>query len=229
MRNHLLFLAAAFAALVLLAVFPAIDLAVSGAFFVDGRFAWRDLAVVQWVHRYGEWPALAVGIFALFALVCAFVRRRSSCLALDRRGAAFLVLVLVIGPGLIVNALLKEYAGRARPLQVQEFGGERQFTPVLRLADECRGNCSFPSGHASMGFYFIALALLARRRRGLAFAGALATGVAIGSVRIVQGGHFLSDVLAAFIVVYAVSLLLYRLLRPGAALTVRAAPTSGGS
>jgi lipid A 4'-phosphatase len=63
---------------------------------------------------------------------------------------------------------------------------------------ECPRNCSFVSGEASAMFApFFALAfLLPQYRMGLLAAG-LATGLLVGTVRIIQGAHFLSDVLFA--------------------------------
>src|SRR5205807_2428943 len=58
-------------------------------------------------------------------------------------------------------------------------------------------NCAFVAGDAAAGYFLLAFALLARRRRALAIAGALAAGTALGAVRVIQGGHFLSDVVFA--------------------------------
>ena len=76
---------------------------------------------------------------------------------MNRRLAIFLLVVLFVGPGLIVNGIWKEHWGRARPFEVQNFGGEHQYTPPMQPAQECDTNCSFVSGHAAMGFYWISL------------------------------------------------------------------------
>src|SRR6185312_1269364 len=97
---------------------------------------------------------------------------------IDGRAAAFLLLALALGPGLVVNTVLKDHWGRARPAQVTEFGGKVEFTPAPLPAEQCGHNCSFPAGHPAMGFYLISFALLIpeRRRRHAAEAGAVALG-----------------------------------------------------
>jgi lipid A 4'-phosphatase len=120
--------------------------------------------------------------------------------------------VAVTGPMLLVNGVFKDHWGRARPSQVVEFGGTQQFTRAALPADQCPKNCSFVSGHASVGFYFLALAFVWPRRRALWLAAGTALGLGVGLVRIVQGGHFLSDVLFAGIVVYLTARILHALM-----------------
>jgi membrane-associated phospholipid phosphatase len=116
-----------------------------------------------------------------------------------------------LGPGLVVNTVLKDHWGRARPLQIEQFGGSRAFTPAPLPAAQCARNCSFPSGHAALGFSLLAFALLlppgAARR--LATAAALGVGVLVGLARIAQGAHFLSDVVYAGLVVYGTTAALH--------------------
>jgi len=123
-----------------------------------------------------------------------------------RRGkvAALLLVVLAIGPGLIVNGILKEHWGRARPRDVVEFGGDHRFTPAIVISDQCERNCSFTAGHPSAGFALAALgyAYMSRRRRWAVFAAATGFGLLVGLARVAAGGHFLSDVLfSGFIVI----------------------------
>jgi lipid A 4'-phosphatase len=148
-------------------------------------------------------------IFILITLVWFFVAswtwRRHSEAGLRRR-LLFLFLALALGPGLVVNGILKSESGRARPDQVGPFGGEKTFTEVFTPADQCRKNCSFVSGHASMGFYLIALGWVTCRRRW--FAVGVVAGALVGFGRMAQGAHFLSDVVFAFWAVYGVCFVL---------------------
>ena len=83
------------------------------------------------------------------------------------------------------------------------------------IVDQCVDNCSFPSGHGSLGFWVTALAFLAPPRwRKAALTAALAFGVVVGVVRIAQGGHFLSDVVFSAILVIAINIWFKRLLLP---------------
>jgi lipid A 4'-phosphatase len=113
---------------------------------------------------------------------------------------------LAVGPGLVVNLGFKDHWGRARPRDVSEFSGERSFTPALQPTDQCERNCSFVAGHPSVVFWLAVLgfAAAARRRRNRIFAAAAVLGLVAGFGRIVQGGHFLSDVVFSGIAVFAV-------------------------
>jgi lipid A 4'-phosphatase len=120
---------------------------------------------------------------------------------------------LALGPGLVVNTILKDHWGRARPHQILVFGGDAHFTPAVLMADQCARNCSFPSGHAALGFWLVAVAMVVPPRwRCLAMGCALAIGALVGAMRIAQGAHFLSDVIAAALIVVGINCLLGRLI-----------------
>lgn len=91
-------------------------------------------------------------------------RLRRPVLGIDPRRAAFVVLALALGPGLVVNAVLKEHVGRARPAQLETFGGEASFSPAWTLSDQCAENCSFVSGDVAAAAAMLAPALLVAAR-----------------------------------------------------------------
>jgi membrane-associated phospholipid phosphatase len=130
---------------------------------------------------------------------------------LDRKVLVFLAASVTIAPGILVNSLFKDHWGRARPIQIEAFGGPHRFTPALQPAAECERNCAFVSGHAALGFSLVAFAFLLppgpTRRSGVA--AAIGFGALVGLGRIAQGGHFLSDVVFAGLVVYGATALLY--------------------
>jgi len=212
MRAPLAFCLAGGAAVLLLTVLPGIDLWFSALFFRPGDgFFLADRAPVRLLFRSTPYITGAVVLFAAAAGARHYFRRRT-LLGCDARAALYLVLALAIGPGLLVNTVLKEHWGRARPSQIIEFGGDKHFTPALAPSRECERNCSFSSGHAALGFSLVAFAFLAteRRRQHLAAASAIATGGLLGLARIAQGGHFLSDVVLSGLLVTATSWLLHR-------------------
>lgn len=162
----------------------------------------KDHPLVQFLYRYGTWPALFVGVAGALVCLASWMTGRWS----EWRPLGwFLALLLVLGPGLTVNVLFKDHFGRARPVQTQEFGGKESFSP-LGLPGGSTGGKSFPCGHASMGFYWLGLFVYFwHRRRELAWAFCalgLLHGMVMGWGRLTQGGHWPSDVLWAAAFVY---------------------------
>jgi lipid A 4'-phosphatase len=211
MRPPLFFFVAAAVALALLSEFPSLDLWVSGLFYQPGRgFPLGDSLPVQLVYRGVPYLATALALLIIACLAAALLRR--PWFGISRRAAVFLLLSLVIGPGILTNVVLKDHWGRARPAQTVEFGGTREFTPAAVPSNQCDHNCSFTSGHAALGFYFVAFAFLAptRRSRWAGQAGGIVLGSLFGLARIAQGGHFLSDVVVSGLLVYATSWLIYQ-------------------
>jgi lipid A 4'-phosphatase len=114
---------------------------------------------------------------------------------------------------LIVNLLLKDHWGRPRPSTLVEFGGSNHYVPPFIISDQCERNCSFSSGHGALGFWLVALALLAPARwTKPAIMIALLLGSVVGYIRIAQGGHFLSDVVVSALVTIVSSVWLHRIL-----------------
>ncbi len=139
-----------------------------------------------------------IGCAVAGVLVALAVSMRKRWLALDQARCWFLIAVLAVGPGLVANTIFKDNWGRARPRDVVELGGTRQFTPPLLLVTECKRNCSFISGEASSMFaLFFAPALLLPGLRLTLLGTAMVFGIGAGLVRMMQGAHFLSDVLFA--------------------------------
>jgi lipid A 4'-phosphatase len=133
---------------------------------------------------------------------------------------AFVTLMFLVGPVLVVNLGLKDHWGRARPDAVTQFGGEALFTPALRIADQCAANCSFVSGEGAgataLGVAMVVLAPwvlaplpLRRRRRALALA--LCLPVLAIVLRVAMGRHFLSDSVFAILIVLAIAAILHPL------------------
>ena len=111
---------------------------------------------------------------------------------------AFIALAGIAGPSLAVNGIVKPLWERARPSQIQEFGGTQHFSKVGVFSEECSKVCSFVSGHAACGFFFSSLCLVFRKRRAAWMALGIVAGATIGFARISSMHHWLSDVLWAF-------------------------------
>lgn len=121
------------------------------------------------------------------------------------QGAFLVSTVFLIGPGFLVNGTMKPGFSRPRPREVTQMGGEQAYQPVFGFGEKTNFNASFPSGHASIGFFLIAPAFLFRRKH-LARNSILICGLAVGCImsasRIVQGGHYLSDVIWSLGIIY---------------------------
>ena len=204
-----LFVAFALAHLVL-ATWPGIDLAVSRAFFDGEGF---PLARSRALHlvRHAVWNlAIAATLLSLLAwavwLALGWRARVAS------RLWAYPAALMLLGPGLLVNGVLKAHWGRARPAEIAPFGGEAAFTPPFQMAGPCARNCSFVSGEGA-GAVALAIAVgvlvpSTRLRIALAALAALASGL-----RVATGRHFLSDaVFGAFLMAF-LGLALHRLMR----------------
>jgi lipid A 4'-phosphatase len=92
--------------------------------------------------------------------------------------------------------------GRARPGDILELDGKEDFTPWFQISDACANNCSFVSGDASVGFAVIVLYFLSKKM--VFFWLSLFCGFGIGLIRIMEGGHFVSDIVIAALVLYLV-------------------------
>lgn len=191
-------------------IFPKFDLYVSQHFYdsPSGRFFWKNHFITDFIYELTHVIAAAMLITLPVMIVLGFLIK-IRFLKHNRRALVFLLTALLVGPGLIVNSLLKENWERPRPRQVMEFGGDKNFVAPFAPTFECDKCRSFVSGHASVGFYFFALALLLRNRKW--FLLPITLGIVIGATRVVQGGHFFSDVLFSGWVVWFSSLILYQL------------------
>ena len=142
----------------LLTEFPAIDIQVSREFFDASlnTFSHKDDILIYAIYAaITKLPLLLLVLLPVLAVRSYFRFQKQD----QRRWhCCFLLACLLLGPGLLVNTIIKDNSvGRARPVQVQEFAGEKTFTPAFAYSGQCQRNCSFVSGHAAMGFYFIAL------------------------------------------------------------------------
>jgi lipid A 4'-phosphatase len=212
-------LAVAAAAGLVFGLYPELDLRVARYFyeFADGNrnmFALRLSPPLMLARDAGLWigtllVAPAVGALAIKLM---FPRRK---LLMSGRAILFLTATLALGPGLLVNVLLKDHWGRPRPIDVTQFGGNEHFVAWWDPRGDCEKNCAFVSGDVSGAVWTIAPAALAPPQwRAVAYGAALTLGLGMAAVRVMAGGHFVSDVIFAgvftFLIIWIGYALIYR-------------------
>jgi len=187
-----------------------LDIAVQSRFYSPAQGWWLEHQPFwDFTYRFGIFPGY---LFAVVCLVMISVSYWNARYFKYRKAAVIMVVALILGPGLLVNAVFKDHWERPRPREVQQFGGSEQFVPVC-LRGHVPGGKSFPCGHASMGFYMaIPYLFLRRTRKKLAYtflALGIGYGSLIGAARMIAGGHFPSDVIWAAGMVWIAALASY--------------------
>jgi len=195
---------------------PEIDMAAARMLHTGGNgFLLRDSEI----HRFvDEWlrPGLKDLVIVALALATISLASGGRLLRWKPRAIAFVVATYALGPGLLVNALLKNTVGRARPKHIEELGGDKLFSAAFAPADQCASNCAFVSGDVAFvaaGLAFVLLVSEARRR--LAFALWLTLTALTGFYRMAVGAHFLSDVVLAALFCVLLTLAMHRLIMTG--------------
>jgi lipid A 4'-phosphatase len=196
---------------------PSLDLAVtshccfaSGQGFLHARDAWV-LAQYNGTPLIGRSILVMLAVFALISpLLARWLAQRGQpalaqrCRGAWRRVAVVAVICGVLGPGLVVESWFKNTVGRPRPVQVVAFGGDQPFRGALEWGGpDPEHHRSFVSSHAAAGFWLMSLGLTSGpvwRRRWLLIG--LVAGSTIGLGRMLQGGHFFSDIIFAFYAVW---------------------------
>ena len=208
-----LFIILCAAALILCGVWPDLDIRASAFFYrPDGGFTWANNIVLDGLHNGTVVGSSLLGLLLLVAAIIGFLSRRD-VLRLPAKAWVFLFLGLVIGPGLIANVGFKDHWGRARPREIVEFGGTHPFTPFYAPQPNPHTNQSFVAGDPAFGFYLPAFGFAAPRpKRKMIFYSGISIGILLGAMRIMMGGHFLSDVAAAALLMLASIVLLYRIM-----------------
>ncbi|WP_103257884.1 phosphatase PAP2 family protein [Tabrizicola aquatica] len=203
------------------AIWPGIDLRVSGAFHDPGTGFAIDGNRLTEALRLAIWN-LAI-LLCVAAAVGTLLGMAGRTFVLPTRAWAFILALYVLGPGLLVEMVTKPLWGRARPAQVAEFGGSHPFSPPNELVELCARNCSFVSGEVA-GATVTAVALMLLRfhlkPRLSKGAAALLLAVAwclppvVALQRIAAGRHFLSDTIFAVLFTLLLALALSMVLRP---------------
>ena len=193
---------------------PDLDLAISAGFYDPAlkKFPFDAAAPVLWLRHGAEWVTILIVTFILLALLLKLVAPQRKLL-IPGRAAIFFLAALTLGPGLLVNGILKSEWPRPRPNEVTQFGSVERFVAWWDPRSTCVYNCSFVSGEASSAFLMLVPATLVPPPwRGLAYAGAILYGLVVGGLRIAMGAHFFTDVIFAGVFIFLLVWLLHGLI-----------------
>jgi lipid A 4'-phosphatase len=194
-------------------LYPQIDIKFSNLFYRPGLgFIYKDNICLILIHRSIYIISYIIIAYLILSLLYNIITSKKLFGLFGKKDLIYVLLCLAIGPGLIVNYAFKDNIfGRARPCNIEEFGGDKNFTPIFTISDNCSKNCSFTSGHAALAFFLTSFAFVAKSRSRLIFISAMIFGVIVSMGRVIQGGHFLSDVIFSGIIVIAINMGIARL------------------
>ena len=101
----------------LFGLFPGLDLEIARLFYdpVAKNFPLRSNFALGHVRDAASWLLVLFIVPCVLALLINFFRPRAK-LWISSHAAIFLVVTLALGPGLLVNALLKNHWSRPRPV-----------------------------------------------------------------------------------------------------------------
>lgn len=196
------------------ALFPQLDLVVARLFFdpATKTFPASFNPTLEFLRNAAMVVAWLFAAPAIVALLAKLIWPRKP-LMMSGRKAVFIVFTIIMSAGVLTNAIFKQHWGRPRPAATAEFNGKWDFKSWHDSSGACPRNCSFFSGEAATAFWTYAPASLAPATiRPIAYAAATVFGVATGLLRMTFGGHYMSDVIVAGIVVFLVIWLTHGLL-----------------
>ncbi len=188
--------------IIFITIAPSLDLFVSGFFyFGESQFLLQSYYDVTVFFRKVILRGIIVYIL-LIPILCLFLPLGQLYFnhKFNIKEIIFLWVSSLLNWLIVINLLLKNIWGRARPGDTLQLGGKENFTPWFQYSDACNTNCSFVSGDASIGFSIIVLYFITKKE--VYFWLSLLFGSLLGLVRIMEGGHFLSDVVMSSLIIF---------------------------
>jgi lipid A 4'-phosphatase len=195
---------------------PEIDIWFSRLFYKpDTGFFWAEHPVTIFIYDSVEIITTTIALLLFLNIGGKFLQLKTTIVCdskklLTQKASIFLLLVLALGPGLFVHQGLKENMPRPRPKHIIEFGGTQEYARPLEIREGISGK-SFVSGHAAAAFFLAAFALLFRssKLKFFIYSGGVFWGLVAGISRIVQGKHFLSDIILSGIFTLLIAHILF--------------------
>ena len=198
----LLILVVFFILIVFLTVGSSLDIYLSGLFYgVDEKFVLQSYYLITIFMRQFILPVTILYLLLIPCLTLFFPFKKIYFnFNFKSKDVLFIFSAVLFNLLIVVNVMLKNTWGRARPNDILQLGGNEVFTPWFKISDSCISNCSFVSGDASVGFSIIVLFFITKKTVYLWLS--IFLGFLLGATRILEGGHFLSDVIIAGFLIF---------------------------
>ena len=194
-------IAASMLVIVIFTRLPQLDLNLAKLYFVDGEFVLRSSPLISGLRMTFWNLSLLMVIVAVVVLSLAHHFHWPQRL-LPIREWNVILWGFLLGPGILVNVLLKGFSQRARPRDILSFGGDKFYSPIGQFSGQCDFDCSFVSGEVSgtTMFCLACIVLIQHHQNRLNLRwqqGMYAILVFVFTYvfvhRILTGGHFVSD------------------------------------
>jgi len=201
--NHVFLALLVFFIIVLfLAIGSTMDIYISNLFYIEKqKFFLQSYFILTIFFRKILLP-LIILYLTIFPIISFFLPMKMLYFnfKFKRKEVFFIFCSAILNLLFVVNILLKNMWGRARPNDILQLGGSENFSPWFKLSNSCETNCSFVSGDAAVGFSLIILFFITNNK--IFFWLSLIAGLSIGLIRIMEGGHFFSDVIMSGFIIY---------------------------
>lgn len=196
-------------------IFPNLDIYISEFFFVEEKFISEKYTLIKVLRTFLKNTMIIFPILSVFFLILIKINKNKSIFSIKknnyRRNILFLfglIIGPIVGSGIIANLYFKDNWGRARPVHIEEFNGDKIYTPPFFKSDQCEKNCSWIGGETSAAFSFIVGFIILKNPYVLIKIN-IVFGLMVTFCRMAMGGHFFSDNLfAAIFMIYLA--LIYR-------------------
>jgi lipid A 4'-phosphatase len=193
--------------------YPQTDLFFSQKFYsaTTGTFPYLDSAIFTVINRSAYFIAAA---FFFLHIKFLFVKP----LPKNNKRHKHDLLLFLLGPVLTVQIFCKKLFGRARPESIVEFGGTQEFSPAFMISGECSFNCSFVSFHAALAtVLFLYQRNFSKGYKKSAYSIVTLSLITLYStIKLVQGRHFLSDIIFSICFIFILDTLISLKLRGNA-------------
>lgn len=191
---------------------PNFDIIISNFFYIfEEGFFWKHSYVAQGLSIIVPIGFKLLIVACILNLIYILIKTKN-IKQVFLSGAFFILISASIGPGLIVNLVLRENFGRAMPIELKTFNGDKEFTRAFVISDQSQDNCSFSSDHAAMGFFFIIISYLFNGIRAeKAYKIILMFAILVGFCRVALGSSFASDVTTSAMIILSLNHIIYLL------------------